>query len=76
MSLVGEVAGLPGVLMTTEELARLMKVDPSTVRRWRTSTPVQGPPFIRLSARVVKYYPDDLRAWLERHRTDPTEVAP
>jgi phage terminase Nu1 subunit (DNA packaging protein) len=70
-----EVAGPPGALMTTEELARLMKVDPSTVRRWRTSTPVQGPPFIRLSARVVKYDPDDVRTWLERHRTDPTEVA-
>lgn len=65
----------PGVLMTTEELARLVKVDPSTVRRWRTADPVQGPAFIRLSARVVKYDPEDVRAWLGRHRTDPEESA-
>jgi hypothetical protein len=58
-------------LMTTEELAQLMKVDASTVRRWRTARPPQGPPFLRLSTRVVKYDPDDVRAWLARHRTDP-----
>ena len=60
--------------MTTEELARLVKVDPSTVRRWRTADPVQGPPFIRLSPRVVKYDPADVRTWLNRHRTDPAEA--
>ena len=62
-------------LMTTKDLARLAKVDPSTVRRWRTATPRQGPPFIRLSARVVKYDPADVHAWLVRHRTDPEAAA-
>lgn len=70
-----DVPAAPGSLLTTEELARLVKVDPSTVRRWRTATPVQGPAFIRLSPRVVKYDPEDVRAWLERHRTDPEESA-
>lgn len=69
-----EVADPFGGLMTTEELARLVKVDPSTVRRWRTADPVQGPPFIRLSPRVVKYDPADVRTWLNRHRTDPAEA--
>ena len=42
-------------LMTTEQVARMLGVDPSSVRRWRTAHPVQGPPFIRMSDRVVKY---------------------
>lgn len=57
--------------MTTQELARLMKVDPSSVRRWRTAVPTQGPPFIRLSRRVVKYRRDDVERWLADRRVDP-----
>ncbi|GAA3148199.1 helix-turn-helix domain-containing protein [Nonomuraea salmonea] len=56
---------------TTEELATLMKVDPSTVRRWRTQQPVQGPPFVRVSGRTTLYSVDDVRAWLQSRRTDP-----
>src|SRR4051812_34456779 len=29
-------------LITTEELARMLRVDPSSVRRWRTARPLQG----------------------------------
>ena len=61
-------------LMTTEQLARMLGVDPSSVRRWRTSTPVQGPPFIRMSDRVVKYRRADVQGWLDSRRVDP-EVA-
>ena len=61
-------------LMTTEQLARKLGVDPSSVRRWRTSTPVQGPPFIRMSDRVVKYRRADVERWLNSRRVDP-EVA-
>jgi predicted DNA-binding transcriptional regulator AlpA len=70
MTVVTELAP-PARLLTTEELARLMKVDASTIRRWRTSVPAQGPPFMRLSTRVVKYDLDDVRAWLAHHRVDP-----
>jgi transcriptional regulator with XRE-family HTH domain len=41
--------------MTTDELAARLGVDASTLRRWRTGRPVQGPPFIRLSGRVTLY---------------------
>lgn len=58
-------------LITTEELAKLLRVDPSTVRRWRTSDPAQGPPFIQLSERVTKYSLTDVRAWLEGMRVVP-----
>jgi helix-turn-helix protein len=46
---------LDGGWFTTEELARMLGVDPSTLRRWRTARPRQGPPFICLSSRVTLY---------------------
>ena len=58
-------------LLTTEEVARLLGVDPSSVRRWRAERPPQGPPFIRLSERVVLYDAHDLHTWLADRRTTP-----
>ncbi|WP_347404711.1 helix-turn-helix domain-containing protein [Solwaraspora sp. WMMD1047] len=46
--------------MSTEELADLLDVDPSTIRRWRALQPLQGPPFIPISDRVVKYATADV----------------
>lgn len=57
--------------LTTEEVAQLLRVDASSVRRWRAGRPQQGPPFIRLSERVVLYDVDDLHAWLDARRTTP-----
>ncbi|MFP8903078.1 helix-turn-helix transcriptional regulator [Streptomyces atacamensis] len=58
----------------TEELARLLKVDPSTVRRWRTARPPQGPPFVKLSERVTLYSAADVRQWLADRRVDPKQA--
>jgi hypothetical protein len=58
-------------LITTEELARMLRVDPSSVRRWRTARPLQGPPFIALSERVIMYSIEDVRAWLASRRVTP-----
>jgi hypothetical protein len=58
-------------LITTEELARLLRRDPSTLRRWRTANPMQGPPFLRLSDGVTMYDMVDVREWLVRRRVDP-----
>ncbi|GAA3623771.1 hypothetical protein GCM10022419_131770 [Nonomuraea rosea] len=60
---------------TTEEVAAILKVDPSTIRRWRTAQPPQGPPFVRLTARLTLYSTHDLQHWLAEHRIDPREVA-
>ena len=60
---------------TTEELARIVKVDPSTIRRWRTGYPRQGPPFHRLSFGTVRYSPADVGEWLKTHRIDPGDLA-
>lgn len=61
----------PSIWRTTEEVAALLKVDPSTIRRWRTARPPHGPPFVRLSARLTLYHIHDLQRWLAHHRVDP-----
>ena len=60
---------------TTEALAQILGVDSSTIRRWRTAKPAQGPPFVRLSSRLTLYSARDVELWLERRRTDPEEAA-
>jgi helix-turn-helix protein len=64
-----------GGWLTTEELGTLLNVDPSTVRRWRTSQPPQGPPFVQLSDRVIVYSAPDVEAWLQSKRVDPAQVS-
>jgi predicted DNA-binding transcriptional regulator AlpA len=66
---------LGGHWYTTEQLAQLLGVDGSTIRRWRTATPMQGPPFVHISDRVVIYYAVDVEQWLASRRTDPSEAA-
>lgn len=60
------------LLLTEEEAARLLKVSPRSLQKWR----VQGkePPFVKLGSRVL-YRPEDLRrcidARLRRSTSDP-----
>ena len=61
--------------LATEEVAALIGVDPSTLRRWRTSRPMQGPPFIRVSESVIRYNLTDVREWLLSRRIDPAKAA-
>ncbi|MGV9635945.1 helix-turn-helix transcriptional regulator [Nocardia rhamnosiphila] len=60
---------------TTAELAVLLGVDSSSLRRWRTASPPYGPAFVRVSARVVKYAAEDIEMWLRAKRTDPAKLA-
>lgn len=60
---------------TTEDVADLIGVDPSTLRRWRTATPLQGPPFVRLTSRVTMYSVPDVEAWLASRRVVPGAAA-
>lgn len=71
-----ELPTLPyGGWLTTEQLALLLGRDPSTIRRWRTQEPVQGPPFVQLSERVTMYSAIDVERWLRNQRVDPGAVA-
>jgi hypothetical protein len=60
---------------TTEQLANVLNVDSSTLRRWRTSTPMRGPAFVRLSSRVAMYSAHDVEVWLRSHRVEPGRAA-
>jgi len=62
--------------LTTEELAGKLGVDSSTLRRWRTMMPPQGPPFGKISERVTMYHVQDVENWLNSRRITPGEVAP
>jgi hypothetical protein len=66
---------LHGTWYSTEEMAALLKVDPSTLRRWRTARPPQGPPFVQLAARHYTYSAADVEAWLTTRRVDPQAAA-
>jgi predicted DNA-binding transcriptional regulator AlpA len=70
-----EIQLLNGRWLTTEGLAKLLGVDTSTVRRWRTSRPPQGPPFVQLSERVTMYNVHDVEEWLRSKRIDPSKAA-
>lgn len=60
---------------TTDEVAELIGVDASTLRRWRTGAPLQGPPFVRLTSRVTMYSVPDVQEWLASRRIDPGKAA-
>jgi predicted DNA-binding transcriptional regulator AlpA len=56
---------------STDQLAQMLGIDASSLRRWRTTEPLQGPPFVRLSARRTIYNAADVEAWLKVRRVDP-----
>ena len=70
-----EIQLLNGLWLTTEGLSRLLGVDSSTIRRWRTARPPQGPPFVQISERVTIYSAQDVERWLLSRRIDPSEAA-
>lgn len=61
--------------LTTDELAGILNIDPSTLRRWRTARPPQGPPFVPVSDRVTLYSAIDIEHWLRSRRVDPAQAA-
>jgi hypothetical protein len=55
--------GLPQ-LLTTAEVARSLRVNPSTLCRWRAQG--IGPKVVWLAKGVPRYVRDDVDAWLAR----------
>jgi Helix-turn-helix domain len=52
------------VLLTTEELAKLLRCQPETLANWRRRK--RGPAYVRVAGRVL-YDPSDVRRWLADH---------
>ena len=60
--------------LTVNETARFLRVTPLTLRNWRERG--EGPPWIRLSSRVIRYPVPSLTVYLaelERHPSDKVE---
>lgn len=53
---------------TTAEMAEMLNVDPSTLRRWRRQNPPRGPKATRITARSWRYYHADFIEWLNEIR--------
>ncbi|MEV6423712.1 helix-turn-helix domain-containing protein [Streptomyces sp. NPDC051662] len=62
---------MPGPWYSTEELADILHVDPSTLRRWRIAHPRQGPPYVQMSKRVILYSARDVEHWIAQRRVSP-----
>lgn len=54
----------PDDLMTTEEVAKELDIDPEILRRWRREGNHAGPPFLRLGERIL-YRARDVQIWLD-----------
>ncbi|TPG13181.1 helix-turn-helix domain-containing protein [Sphingomonas oligophenolica] len=57
-----------GVLLTTAETAPRLRINASTLERWRGAS--KGPAWLRLGGRIY-YQETDVEAWIERQRVDP-----
>ena len=58
------------ILLTTAEVARVLKVSLRCLERWRITG--EGPPFVRLSRNAVRYDEQALRAFLCGRQRDNT----
>jgi excisionase family DNA binding protein len=61
-------------LLTTEDLAEVLKVSRHTVYQMRHRS--EGPRWIRLDSRSVRYRPEDVGEWLEERAAATAEQAP
>lgn len=52
-------------LLTTAEVARLLRVAPGTLRNWRTYG--GGPAWLKLGGAMVRYRYGEVLRWVERN---------
>ncbi len=57
-------AAVPGMYLDETEFCSRYRVRPRTAQRWRTSG--QGPKFVRLGPRAVRYRLADCESWAAR----------
>ncbi len=60
-------------LFNEAQAARYLNLSPRTLAQWRARD--LGPPWIRVSARVIRYQRQTLREWLESRTLRPTAQA-
>jgi predicted DNA-binding transcriptional regulator AlpA len=50
-------------LLTEKDVGHLLNLTPSCLQAWRLKG--DGPPFIRISAKCIRYRPADVETWIE-----------
>jgi predicted DNA-binding transcriptional regulator AlpA len=55
----------PAPLLTEQEAAAYLKLTRRALQAWRYQG--RGPRFVKISARAVRYRPEDLETWVETH---------
>lgn len=61
-------------LLTPDEVAQMLGMKPSTLVRWRRLK--QGPPYVRVGHRTVRYQPEAVRAWMDSRTGRPLVALP
>jgi excisionase family DNA binding protein len=56
--------------MDTHEAAKYLAVSVPTLKRWRQRN--EGPPFLRVGPRAIRYVKEDIDSWLDTRRTAAT----
>jgi len=65
----------PRLLVSQRDAAAMLGVSPRTLELWRQCG--DGPPYVRISSRCVRYRIADLEAWAaERVRTSTADPGP
>lgn len=58
-------------LLTEREVAEILSIEPSTLRRWRWSQ--QGPRSRKIGS-AVRYHPDDVQDFIHASLRDPDDL--
>ena len=53
-------------LLTPGETASTLGIKPKTLEAWRAAG--EGPPFVRVGRKIIRYPPDELILWVRAHR--------
>lgn len=68
-----QMSGAPDVLMKESQAAKILCVSPRALQKWRSNG--RGPPFVRISARCIRYRMKDLAKWTtDRLRQSTSDV--
>jgi excisionase family DNA binding protein len=57
-------------LLTIGQLAKELNVNPETLRRWRRRG--EGPAFMEMGDKLIRYRREDISAWQEKKTVEPT----
>ena len=58
------------ILLKERTVAEILNLSVRTLQKWRCTG--EGPPFVRISSRAVRYHREDIEAWVRDHMRSST----